>query len=388
VTRYATVRLLTAALFAVLIVGGTTASAYAVGAGVDVGTLLLTLGLGLLSFGVLVMVLLFDSRRRHQLVRALRSRWAWGRLLLRERVPDDEQLAEMRRRLDYALEGLRSAVAKEPATVGVTPGLALLEDGRRPGPVTPDAARDAPTGVTAQVPETRSPPARSTDRAPGQSRPPVSAQVAQGAFLVKASSARYRQSLGVAEARARLVLLRHRDDRSIRRAAVSRWGVRSIAVLIVPATIAYQVLGDTSWLAGVWAGTGGQVGLLGALALGIAGSVWTFAVTRPVRRLRLGSQTKAESHAVRSLFAAEQLALRLAFGAAPPDAWHAVARTNHFPAGSAIPARDVDDALALVDRLRGASRRRHRRPIRKRLASIALPYLSCLLPASVIIYVL
>jgi hypothetical protein len=95
VTRYATVRLVTAAFFTVLVVGGTTVWVYAVGAGVDVETLLLTGALGLVSFGVLVLLLLFDARRRHQLMRVLRSRLASGRLLVRDRGADEEQRAEM-----------------------------------------------------------------------------------------------------------------------------------------------------------------------------------------------------------------------------------------------------------------------------------------------------
>ena len=105
------------------------------GAGVDVGTLLFTGALGLLSFAVLVMLLLFDSRRRHQLMRVLRSRLASGRLLLRDRGVDEEARAEMKRRLEYALEGLRSAVATTPAPAGATPGPALFDGQPAYGPV-------------------------------------------------------------------------------------------------------------------------------------------------------------------------------------------------------------------------------------------------------------
>lgn len=76
-TRYATVRLLAAALLAVLVVGGTTASEYAAGGRVGVGAILLALPLGVVTFGVVAVVLLL----------------------------------EVRRHLDYALEGLSRAVA-------------------------------------------------------------------------------------------------------------------------------------------------------------------------------------------------------------------------------------------------------------------------------------
>ena len=387
-TRHATVRLLTAAGLAVLIVGGTTASAYAVGAGVEVETVLLTIAVGVVSFSLLVMVLLFDSRRRHHLMRALRSRWALGRLAMRDRGPDEEQLAEMRRRLDYALEGIRGAVASEPAAVGATPGLAHFEDGRRPGPVNREAAREASIAVAARVPAARSALDRSTGDEPDQPRPPVSPRVAHGAPQVRLSTSRDRQSVLVAGARSRLTALRHDDERSIRRANVARWMVRGVLALIVPGVLGYEVLSDTSWLGAAWDESASRARLLVALALAVAGSVWVFAVTRRPRRRRLGALAKSESHAVRSLFAAEQLALRLAFGAAPPDAWRAASITNHFPAGSAVPAAGVDDALALVERLRVAARRRHGRSRPRGMAVVALPVLTCLLPAVVIIFLL
>jgi signal transduction histidine kinase len=111
-------------------------------------------------------------------------------------------------------------------------------------------------------------------------------------------------------------------------------------------------------------------------------------VTRRRRSRRLGSLTKVESHELRSLFAAEQLALRLALGVAAPEAWRAVAVTNHFPVGSAMPADTTKDALVLVEQLRAVARRSRRIPIRHRIALLAAPLLTCLLPASVIILLL
>ena len=132
----------------------------------------------------------------------------------------------------------------------------------------------------------------------------------------------------------------------------------------------------------------GRAGLVGVLALGLSGSVWTLLVTRPRPARRRGPLTKGESHALRSLFAAEQLALRLAAGVAPTEAWDMVSRTNHFPPGSAMPASVVAEALALVEALRQGARRRQLRPVRAVLAAIVLPLLTCLLPASVIILLL
>jgi hypothetical protein len=401
VTRYATVRLLTAAVFAVLVVGGATAWIYAAGAGVDVETLLLTGVLGLLSFAALVMLLLFDSRRRHQLMRVLRSRLASGRLLLRDRGVDDEARAEMKRRLEYALEGLRSAVATTPAPAGAAPGPALFEESRRTALSGREVARELPASE-AQHSEAQHSEAdhmeagraservavvtMPAERAPAEPRLPVSPHVAHGAPLVRFSSGRYQQSINLAAARGRLIALRQADARWIRRATLARWAVRAALLLTVPAVLIFQARARTSWFGEVWDSIGGRVGLVAALALGLAGSVWAFTATR--RGGSVGPLTKGESHAVRSLFAAEQLTVRLALGAPPALAWRAAALTNHFPVGSATPAASTEEALELVEQLRGVARRRRHRPVRWRLKAIAGPLLTCILPASVIILLL
>ena len=391
-TRYAGVRLLAAAVFAVLVGGATMALAYVARGGAGVRTFLLALLLGLVSFVVLAVVLLFDSRRRHQLVRVLRYLANSDRLLARyrraeeEREPSDEQRTEMRRHMDYALEGLRRAVGNEPATVGAASGVAMLEDGRRPGHGARETVREVPASVATLTPETPAEP--SLEPAGIQPRPPVSARVAQGAPLVRVSATRYGQSLGVAAARTRLTGLRDADRRWLRRAEVFQWLVRALVLLPVPAILTYHVLAGKAWLRGVWGGVATRDGLLVALALGAAGSVWTFVVTRPGYGLHTGSRTLGESHAVRSLLAIEQLALRLAIGVTPSDAWHVVARTNHFPPGSVTPAVAVEEALAMVEQLRLVARRRHVRPVRSRIAAIVRPLLVCLLPACVIIFLL
>jgi hypothetical protein len=388
VTRYATVRLVTAAFFTVLVVGGTTVWVYAVGAGVDVETLLLTGALGLVSFAVLVLLLLFDARRRHQLMRVLRSRLASGRLLVRDRGADEEQRAEMKRRLDYALEGLRSAVTSGSAPVPATPGAALFEEAPWSGAMAREAARVGSPYDSAPLLESGSVITESIVRAPGPQRLPVSPRVAQGAPLVRCSTARHQQGIGLAAAQTRLTALRLADHRAIRHATLSRWAVRAVMLLLVPGVLAYQVLSRASWFGGVWDGMGGRAGLVAALALGLAGSVWTLIVTRRRHGRRLGLLTKVESHALRSLFAAEQLSVRLALGVAAAEAWQAVAMTNHFPVGSAIPADTTEDALVLVEQLRAVARRRRHRPVRRRIAVLAAPLLTCLLPASVIILLL
>jgi hypothetical protein len=278
-----------------------------------------------------------------------------------------------------------SAVANEPHRVRTTPGAALFEERRKPVAMSREAAGEVPPDVRARVPESSSAVQGSAVGKAERLRLPVSPRVAQGAPLVRVSAARYRQGVGVAAARARLAGLHHEDDVSFRRAAVSRWVVRAIALLLVPSALTYEVLTGRSWLRGVWGGIGGQYVLLVALALTFVGSVWTFAVTRPGGELRLGPSTKGESHAVRSVLAAEQLALRLAVGATPSDAWLAAALTNHVPAGSAIPAADVDDALVLVEQLCRVARRRHMNSVRRLIAAVILPMLTCLLPATVLI---
>ena len=389
-TRYAAVRLLAAALFAVLVVGATMTLAHVAGGGAGVGTFLVALLLGLVSFGVLAVVLLFDSRRRQQLVRALRSGAYSDRLLDRyrrtqdEREPRDEQRAERRRHLDYALEGLRRAVNNEPATVGAPSGVAVLEDGPRPIP----GAREAPAYVATRPPETSDaePP---VEPAGSQQRPPVSARVAQAAPLVRVSVTRNAHNIAVAAVRTRLTGLRDADRKSLRRAAVSRWLIRALVLLPVPSILIYRVSARRAWFGGVWDGVASRDGLLVALALVAAGAAWTFLVTRPEHGLHMGAaRTLGESHALRSLLASEQLALRLAVGVAPSDAWRVVAQTNHFPPGSVIPAVAVEEALAIVEQLRLVARRRHERPVRSRIAAIARPVLTCVLPASVILFLI
>lgn len=206
--------------------------------------------------------------------------------------------------------------------------------------------------------------------------------------MVKASSARYAQGLDIAAARNRLMALRRADVRANRLATIIRWLVRTAAILLVPALLTYQVLTATSWFSHAWDSIGSRALLLLALALGVVAAFWTFVVTRPENRRRLGARSKAESHAIRSLLAGEQFAVRLAVGIARSTAWGAVSLTNHFPAGSAIPARAVEEALVLVGELRRVGRRRHLRPVRRRIAVVAIPLVTCLVPASVIILLL
>jgi hypothetical protein len=387
VTRYATVRLLTAALFAVLIVGVATVWAFAAGAQASTRTFLLTCVLGLVSFGLFATALLFDSGRRHQLARVLRFRWVSGRRWVRDRPPDDEQLAEMRRRLEYALEGLRSAVSNEPAPASATPGMAMLEDGRRLAPLAREAVTETPTVPAALVSESAASGVWSSRSGQGQRRFPVSPGVAQGVALVRVSEVRYRHGACVAAARARLAWLRQDDRRWMRRATVTRWLLRAVLLLLVPAVLTHQATGG-AWSDGVWGGVGHRVELLVALALGVVGSAWTVVVTRPGHGLPRGSQARGEPHAVRSLLATEQLALRLAAGVAPSQAWQAVALRNHFSAGATIPAVAVDEALALVEQLRRVARKRRENPLRMRVAAVVRPLVACLLPASVILLVL
>lgn len=262
-----------------------------------------------------------------------------------------------------------------------------MMDNDRKRPLAIKAVREARHSVTSP-PETAAVVIASTGTARGLRSLPVSPRVAQGAFLVRVSVGRHRQGLGLAAAHTRLTALRDDDRSSRRRAERSRWLIRTVALLIVPGVLAYEVSSGTSWLAAVWDGAASRDGFLGALSLGAVGSGWTFVVTRREHGLHEVPPTSAEPHAVRSLLASEQLAMRLAAGVPPGDAWQVVAQTNHFPLGSAIPARTVEDALALVEALRQGSRRRQLVPARRRIAAIVPPVVACLLPAVVIIFVL
>jgi hypothetical protein len=169
---------------------------------------------------------------------------------------------------------------------------------------------------------------------------------------------------------------------------MSRWTLRTVVLMLVPALLTCQVVVGTSWLDGVWDGVASRDGFLVALALSAAGSIWTLVLTRPEHGPHNGSRNLGESHSLRSLLATEQLAVRLAVGVAAPDAWHVVAQSNHFPPGAAMPAVGVEEALALVEQLRYVARRRRLRPVRSRIAAILRPLVACLLPASVIILLL
>jgi hypothetical protein len=391
VTRYATVRLLAAAVFGVLIVSATTALAEADG-GVGVGSVLLACLLGIVGFAVLAVALLFDSRRRHQLGRVIGSLVSTDRLVMRlrrtagEREPRDEQVTEMRRRLDYALEGLRRSVGSEPAAVGASSGAPLMEDARTQGTL----VLDLPGPPRVVEPALEISPSLgiatwSVDDGLRQPRPPVSHRVAHGAPLVRLGVDRHHRGLVMAAAHARLIELRADDHRLRHRAAVSRWVLRAVVLLIVPAALVGRASLRSSWLGDVWDGRATRPVFVAALVLAAAASFWTLVVTRREHGLREGPRTSSEAHAVRSLLTCEQLALRLSAGVAPADAWQVVARNNHFPPGSAMPAADVEQALGLVEQLRRGARRRQMVPVRRRVASVLRPLLICLLCAAVVI---
>jgi hypothetical protein len=383
------VRLVTAGLFAVLVVGAIAASARAKG-DVGIGTVVLAVLLGLVSFAVVGLVLLFDAGRRHQLRRVLAwfvasSRLGRIRRSARGAVVTDEERQEMRRRLAYALEGLRTvpdvglAGNVEPVSSGVT----LLDD----APLRAGAAEELPHRSASLVRSTqiRGVPPRQPVPRRSPLRLPASARVAHGAPLVRVSVTRYHSSLGVAATRTSLSGFRQAEDRAARRSAAWRWSIRAVVLLVVPAVVGYRLLAGSPGLDGVWDSIPSRVGLLAALALGAVGMIWTFRVTAPELGTRRGSSAKSESHVVRSLLASEQLALRLAVGVVAPDAWRTVALRNHFPPGADQPAADVGGALELVEQLRSDATRRRLRPMRQRLATVVRPLLACLLPASVIL---
>lgn len=387
-TRYAMVRLMAAALFAVLVTGTACAAARVAEGDVDLGSLMLSLLLGLVSFGLAAFLLLFDARRRHQLVRALSSFLSPARLVLRRGEADgDDQREEMRRRLEYAFEGLRSAVGTEPVAVGASGGV-LLADGRPPRLTARDALRERRAELATLWPENAPAVEPSPEPEKVRARLPVSPRVAHGAPLVRVTATGYCKTMDVSAARSQLMLLRRADDRSMRRTAVSLWIARVVLLLLVPTVVAFQVLSATSWFANAWDGVGSRGAMLLALALAAAGSVWTVVVTQPDRSFRQRVVSKSASHAIRSLFAFEQLAVQLSIGVPPADAWRAVSLTHHIPPESAIPAVEVEEAVSLVTELRRLARRRHKTGVRRLVVTIAWPVLTCLLPASVIFLLL
>jgi hypothetical protein len=389
VTRYATVRLVTAGLFAVFVIGAITASAHAEG-DLGIGSVVLAVLLGLVSFALVALVLLFDAGRRHQLRRVLAwfvasSRLGRIRRSAHDAVQSDEEREEMRRRLAYALEGLRTVSDTGLAVNGgpVPAGATLLDD----GPLRAEAAEERPQRSAVLVRSTEIRGVTPRQLAPRRSplRLPASARVAHGSPLVRVSVSRYRCSLGVAATRTSLSGFRQAEDLAASRAAGLRWSIRAVVLLVVPAAVIYRLAAGTARLDGVWDSIPSRIGLLAALALGAVGMIWAFYVTAPERSTRAGSSTKSESHVMRSLLASEQLAMRMAAGVTGPDAWQTVALRNHFPPGAEQPAADVDGALGLVERLRLDARRRRFRPMRQRLATVVRPLLACLLPASVIL---
>jgi hypothetical protein len=303
----------------------------------------------------------------------------------RDAVESDEEREEMRRRLAYALEGLRTlpgialAADVEPGSSAVT----VLAD----APLRPAAAEKRPqrSAVLVRSLEIRGVPPRQAALRRSPLRLPASARVAHGAPLVRVSATRYRSNLGVAAAQTSLSGFRRDEHRSADRATALRWVIRAVVLLVVPAIVIYRLLAGSSWLDEAWDGIPSRAALLVALGLGVAGTVWTLRVTGPERSLRQNSGVKGESHVVRSVLASEQLAVRLAVGVPASEAWRTVAMSNHFPPGSELPAADVSEALVLVEQLRLDARRRRLRPMRQRLATIVRPLLACLLPASVIL---
>jgi hypothetical protein len=305
-----------------------------------------------------------------------------------DREPRGLELAHVRRHLDDALDGLWRAVGRGPTAVAVAFGAPMIDDGRQPHPLAIESAvrEPRPPSRSRYEPATADP--ASTEPARSLPRPPVSPGVAQGALLVRLSVGRHRRNLDFAAAQARLVLLRDNDRMSRQRAERSRRLIRVVALLIVPGVLSYAVAFRSSWLSGVWDDAATRGGFLGSLTLGAAGSLWTWVVTRRAHGVHEAPRTSAESHSIRSLLASEQLALRLAAGVAPGDAWRVVSRVNHFPPGSAMPARAVEDALALVEALRLGARRRQVMPAQGRITAVVGPLVTCLLPAAVIIVLL
>lgn len=228
----------------------------------------------------------------------------------------------------------------------------------------------------------RSPTPRVTARAPEPILGPVSAHMAWGSDLVRASVRDQSCAVTVAATATRLARLRaeatRREWRSTREGAVARWCL----LAQVPAVVVLRCVIDPGWLGDA---LGSASGVAGMAALGIltgAGSRWVWRVTEPPFRLRRGSAPKPALEAMRSVIATEELALRLAAREDPDEAWQRVATTWGVPVEAAAgPPATPGTAIELTAGLwRDLTRRRLGEE--GVVARVTVPpYLLCLLPA-------
>ncbi|HEX6921098.1 MAG TPA: hypothetical protein VF314_12800, partial [Actinomycetes bacterium] len=227
-----------------------------------------------------------------------------------------------------------------------------------------------------------SPTPRVTARAPESSLGPVSAHMAWGADLVRASVREQSCAVTVAATATRLAHLRaeatRREWRSTREGTVARWCL----LAQVPAVLILRCVIDPGWLGDALGSASGVAGLAAMGILTVVGARWVWRVTEPPFRLRRGSAPEPALEAMRSVVATEELALRLAAREAPDEAWHRVATSWRVPVeAAAAPPATPGTAIALTAGLwRDLTRRRVGEEGVVARVTVA-PYLLCLLPA-------
>ena len=227
-----------------------------------------------------------------------------------------------------------------------------------------------------------SPTPRVTARAPESSLGPVSAHMAWGADLVRASVRDQSCAVTVAATATRLAHLRaeatRREWRSTREGTVARWCL----LAQVPAVLILRCVIDPGWLGDALGSASGIAGLAAMGILTVVGARWVWRVTEPPFRLRRGSAPEPALEAMRSVVATEELALRLAAREAPDEAWHRVATSWRVPVeAAAAPPATPGTAIALTAGLwRDLTRRRVGEEGVVARVTVA-PYLLCLLPA-------
>lgn len=246
-------------------------------------------------------------------------------------------------------------------------------------PATPVVTSSVPTGQVAS--------SVAAMGAPSTARPPVSAHMAWGAPMVRRTVDVQRRRAAFAVVQKRSLELREESQSKAGElnleARVARW----FLLAVVPSALAARSVLDWGWVDRVLGDSTGRLGLLVALALTGLGTVWVWRVTTPPFVLRRGAALRAEEQLMRSLSLAEQLALRLAAGMAPPWAWHVIATSNGLPRGTASPVTTVDQAVATVVLLRQSLIRRDE-AMEGRVATVTIaPFLVCIAPAVALIII-
>ena len=253
------------------------------------------------------------------------------------------------------------------------------------------AARSAAPVISAPVapPGVRLPPAPpvvSAPAAPPAASPPETPETlaAEQVPLVRLTVDTLQRAVRVAVARDRLLVLR--SEAPAPALPESVWearAARACLLSLVPLLLLARALTPD------WPGAGdrslsGAAGMVAFALLAVIGSVWTWRVTAPPYLHFPGRERARQRGIARDSSVWEQVAVRLAAGVSPDDAWRAcTSKPGDFPgAGHADPS--IEDAVAAI-RERRADIVREPGRLEGQVSTVTLlPFLTCLAPAIVL----